>query len=212
MAMRLTTGRRPDPRPAVGLALAVLLHVLGLAVLQWQGRGAARERPAVQQRPLSVRLLWPEPAPRAEAPVARERAARSAAPANRAAAVQSAPAPAAITALPAAPGATSPAEAAPAPEPAASRPLLLSLPARPASAPPRPVREEALNDPRSNTRQSYSERFAATLGTDLTERITPLNGGKRVRKGSSCYEVMDSRASQIDPYGPKWPGAVRSCN
>ena len=205
--------RRRDARPAAGLALAVLLHLLALGLLRWQGGAAPREGPAVTQQPLSVRLLWPAPPPRAAAapaapahPAARPRAtSRSVhepsigpgaitAPAERG----TSPEPAAIS-------------AAAAPAPPTSAPLLLSLPARPASA-PRPTREQALNDPRANTRMGYSERFAATLGTNLSERVTTLNGGRRIRQGSSCHEVMDSRASQLDPNGPKWPGAVKGCD
>jgi hypothetical protein len=191
----------------VALALALLLHGTGWWLLRAPPGQAPRERPAPQQRPLMLRLLWPPPAPARPAPLPPVRRTTERASPR--------PAPQAITSPAETETPTSPSPIAqdtgPAPQPE-PRPLVLTLPPEAASA-PRSTRESALNDPRSNTgRLSYSERFAATLGTDRTERVTPLNGGRRIRRGTSCIEVMDSRASQIDPYGPKWPGGVRSCD
>lgn len=78
-------------------------------------------------------------------------------------------------------------------------PLNLALPSRPASA-PRSMLDQMLNDPRVHTTESASERFARNLGTDETEHVDRMADGRRVRKGSHCYIVRDSRAAQLDPF------------
>jgi hypothetical protein len=202
--------QRRDPRALGWFTLALLLHLGVFLLLRSQGQ-PRRAPAAVERPPLLVRLLWPAERPRIALPVEKP------VPPPRALAVPSlrsssnAPAPSIGIATPEA--ATGTAQAAPSPpaSPGTAAPLVLTLPPQAASA-PRPMRESALNDPRSNTRQTYSERFAATLGTDLSERVTPIEGGRIVRRGSSCTIVMDSRASTIDPYGPKWPSAAKSCD
>ncbi|HJW11579.1 MAG TPA: hypothetical protein VJ598_07325 [Albitalea sp.] len=76
-------------------------------------------------------------------------------------------------------------------------PLVL-VPARAASAAPRSLLDAALNDPRSNTRRSASERLSDALGTDrVEERIAD---GVRVRYRGQCVLVHDSRAGGLDPF------------
>jgi hypothetical protein len=197
----------PRRSALVAMALVLLMHGAGWWLLRSLPNARHRDATASSQAPLMLRLLWPEP----EKPTAARAAApTTSTPVRRPTVVLPqhtvTPSPQAISVQPAEPPASAvAADTAP-------HPLVLTLPPQAASAPPS-ARERALNDPRSNTAtKGFSERFAATLGTDQTERITPLNGGHRMRRGSSCYDVMDSRASQIDPYGPKWPGGVSSCN
>ena len=93
--------------------------------------------------------------------------------------------------------------------------LSASRPAEPASA-PKPLdlsvrRADALDtrppnaalaDPRSNSpRLSPGERMAQALGTDtrLVEVIHP-DGSVRIRQGTSCYGLRESRAAALDPF------------
>ncbi|MED5618884.1 hypothetical protein [Ideonella sp. BN130291] len=200
--------QRRDPRALGWFTLVLLLH-LGVFLLL-RSQGLPRRAPAAAERPpLLVRLLWPAVQPRIAPPPDKPVALPGAVAVPS---LRSAPAaPPAAVSTPAPEAATGTAAPSPPAPPGTPGPLVLTLPPQAASA-PRAMRESALNDPRSNTRQTYSERFAATLGTDLTERVTQIEGGRIIRKGSSCTIVMDSRASTIDPYGPKWPGAAKSCD
>jgi len=83
-------------------------------------------------------------------------------------------------------------------------PLNLALPSAvpPAPAASQPWRNPALADPRANTqRADYAARMADTLGTDTTLREQQLsNGTVRLRQGTQCVEVSESRIGNIDPF------------
>lgn len=204
-----------ERRRGRGLLLAAAVHLGLLALLHGQLRPPARiAAPAAEPPPLVVRLLWPQEAearvtvltPPTAAHAAAERPTPAAAPVERPVVPPQPagqPVPQAITLAvePAASAASSAREA----------PLNLALPAQIASAPPS-VRSQALNDPRTNTRRSYSERFAATLGTDQTPYEEALPGGRRFRKGNQCLDAYESQSAKVDPFGPPKPNVVRSCN
>lgn len=100
---------------------------------------------------------------------------------------------------------SSPKPLAEAPTPAASSPLNLALPSASLDRTPALA---ALRDPRSNThRPDFGERMAIALGSDPSLReeiIAP--GHRRFRKGSSCFDVQDSRDSQINPFDERTRG------
>gem|GEM_PF-4004505 len=101
-----------------------------------------------------------------------------------------------------------------APPTTAHAPLNLTLPANSASAVPRSMVNAALNDSRSNTRLTHSERFAAMLGTN-TDRIEErMAEGMRVREGTSCALVYESRAAVVNPFnqvGVPMPKLAKPC-
>ncbi|MCV2349135.1 hypothetical protein [Paucibacter sp. Y2R2-4] len=100
---------------------------------------------------------------------------------------------------------SAPKSLAEAPAPAASSPLNLALPSASLDRAPALA---ALRDPRSNThRPDFGERMAIALGSDPSLReeiIAP--GHRRFRKGSSCFDVQDSRDSQINPFDERTRG------
>jgi hypothetical protein len=98
----------------------------------------------------------------------------------------------------------------------ASAPKALDLAVPASDALPSSPRDAALNDPRANTSHLVAgERMAQTLGTDtrLVEDIRP-DGSVRVRRGTSCFDARESRATGLDPYNtavlPK-PRQISAC-
>jgi hypothetical protein len=176
-------------------AIVLLLH--GLLWWAWP-RGPAHEQgtppDAAAQAPLSVRLLAPDPAP---APPAAPQTAtvptRSAAPRAPA---RASPAPA-IAVEPTAPPAAAAAQAAA----SAPRELELTLPSAVASPRSPSLRDQWLNDPRSNTpRATVESRIAALNGPDRWE-AEPMDATRtRWRRNGKCIEVHVARNAQIDPY------------
>lgn len=195
--------------------LVLALHLgLGLGVHQ----ALRRPPPApAAAAPVHVWITWRSstpPPPRQDRPAD---AARSHRPAAQPVTAWAAP-------LPASPGPevapqaiTQPTTAAAAPAPAeaaASAPvaLNLSLPARPALAPP-PSRW-AGNDPRANTAPMNGEqRMARSLGTDTALRTVQRGDGMELRRGNGCLQVQPTRAGQIlpaDSSAPR-PSLVGNC-
>ena len=194
---------RSDGRSA-GLLLALVLHAGLLGGLAWRWR--APLAPATPEHPpLMLRWLSPPPAS-AERPVPAARPAQPGPSERRSSTREAIHAPPVKAADRAAP---EPAASPPDPAPTA---LNLALPADAASAPPS-LRGRALNDPRVQPRPGYSERFAATLGTDTTLHEDALpNGGRRFRQGTACVETRESLSAQTDPFGGSKPKIARSCN
>lgn len=93
------------------------------------------------------------------------------------------------------------AEAPPAASAPDTQPLNLGVP-RAVAVPARPsMRDQMINDPRSNSAHATVEsRVAAVVGTDVLveERMDATR--KRVRQHGQCVEVHESRAAQIDPF------------
>jgi hypothetical protein len=204
------------PRRAERAALAafvLLLHVL----LWWAWpRGTAPERgsrpDAAAQAPLSVRLLTLSPAPTTvAAPAAAAAPSRTAAPR----------APVRLTAAPevgVAPSVLPESvllDTAATADAAASAPrdIDLRLPSTAASPRSPSLREQWLNDPRSNTpRATVESRIAALNGPDRWE-AEPMDATRtRWRRNGKCIEVHVSRNAQIDPYNQSFsptPKAVK---
>lgn len=212
-----------SPRRAFGVLAVVAAHlVLLLAALQatvptrrgepnpaaerpalwwlWPVTPAARPAPVAEpSRPLPTRT----PAPRLP-PTAAARTAMPAAPprepavVDRTPASDAAPADRSAAITPSTTGPAPPANGAgPALRPA---PLQLALPRRPPASEPPPA-AWATQDPRVATPRSAGDRFAATLGTDLTLKVQPLNGGgQRFQQGTGCVEVRPAREAQINPF------------
>jgi hypothetical protein len=180
------------PRRAEQVALAAIVLLLHLLLWWSWPRSAAPERgsrpDAVAQAPLSVRLLTLPPAP---ATVAAPEAAAPRAPVRPAAA----PAIGVVRSVPSDPTATV--------EAAASSPRDIDLRLPSAAASPRSpsLREQGLNDPRSNTpRATVESRIAALNGPDRWE-AEPMDATRtRWRRNGKCIEVHVSRNAQIDPY------------
>lgn len=209
---------RPPRRPLWVLAvLAAHLTVL----LAWRQAGGPLRPPQPTPSAESPALWWLWPA----APAPRDATAARPSPTDlaprrptRQADVHATAAISPPSAMPA-PAATAPADALtapastlrpPAPEgdtaasPRADAPgtatLQLALPRRPAASAPPPA-SWATQDARVHRPLSAGERFAATLGTDLTLRTQALNdGGQRLQRGSGCVEVRPARESQINPF------------
>lgn len=100
---------------------------------------------------------------------------------------------------------------------ASAQRLNLALPAKPASgAQPAPAQWAAM-DPRANShRPDFGERMAAALGSDPRLREEIINPGhRRIRQGSRCVDVQDTRNAQINPFnenarmGPKLMSACK---
>lgn len=173
---------------------ALLLLALRSSLLPRQ-RSDAPTAPSV---PLVVRLIATLPA----APAAQPAAAEPRLPSPRVRATALAPPSAAIgQAITLAPPAVD------APSPAASVPdpgikLDLSLPRRAAAASaPRSMREQMLNDPRSNTPRATLESRVATVAGSVElveERMDATR--MRVKQRGGCVEVHVSRNAQIDPF------------
>ena len=184
---------------AVAALHALLLFTLRDALLP-QGRG----KPPVDAPSLTVRLMPPPLLPRS-APAARvASAAKPSAPhavASTPPAEQAAPQPGpqstgqAITSA----AITTPAAVATPASAAASRPLDLR---RALAAPARPtLRDQMLNDPRSNSPPVTVESRVATVAGSIdisTERMDDTR--TRVRQRGKCIEVHASRNAQLDPY------------
>jgi hypothetical protein len=177
------------------LAAGVLL----LHLLLWSAwpRQPARERgvpsAAAAQAPLSVRLLLPQPVPaqRTE-PRTATAADRSATP-RRTRPQQTL----AITAPPE----LGPAAAPPAPAVSAPRELDLRWPSSVASPRSPSLREQWLNDPRSNTpRASVEPRVAAVAGSSAMTEERMDDTKTRFRQNGECIEVHVSRDAQINAW------------
>lgn len=194
-------------------AVVLLLHLL----LWWAWpRGTALQRGALpatpSQAPLSVRLLAPDPLPPEQPlPPAASTAARPMVPRTATTAGQSGPRPSAITAAPAE------SITAPPPVAAASQPKALDVTLPSAVASPRSssLRDQWLNDPRSNTpRASVESRIAAMNGPDRWQ-AEPMDATRtRWRRNGKCIEVHVARNAQIDPYNQSFsptPKAVKDC-
>jgi hypothetical protein len=193
----MTMPRRAERAILAGVVL--LLHLL----LWWAWpRGAAPRRgpvDALTQAPLSVRLLTPQPAPTpSAAPAALPAPARTMVPRAPAS-----PPPPPALAVGAAPAASSASAAAAGQAASASAPRDLDLALPPAQASPRSpsLREQWLNDPRSNTpRATVESRIAALNGPDRWQ-AEPMDATRtRWRRNGKCIEVHVSRNAQIDPY------------
>jgi hypothetical protein len=200
------------PRRVERAALAAAVLLLHLLLWSAWPNPPARVRgsSSAAQAPLSVRLLTPDPAPvQRNEPQAAIAPGRSAAP--RAAAL-----PQRALAITAAPEAE-PAAAPPAPAASAPRDLDLRLPSAVASPRSPSLREQTLNDPRSNTpRASVESRIAALNGPDRWE-AEPMDATRtRWRRNGKCIEVHVARNAQIDPYNQSFsptPKAVKpSCD
>lgn len=189
---------RPEP---AWLWLAVAcLH--GLLLLALRDAFLPRQPDAATTRavlPLRVRVIEPVPVPVAAPTVAPPVAARPVAqtvptrpPATE---PHSGVIGQAVTAAPMA------AEAPPAASAPDTQPLNLGVP-RAIAVPARPsMRDQMINDPRSNSAHATVEsRVAAVVGTDVLveERMDATR--KRVRQHGQCVEVHESRAAQIDPF------------
>ena len=124
---------------------------------------------------------------------------------------QSGPRPLAITTAPTEP------VAAPLPVTAASQPkaLDLTLPSAVASPHTPSLRDQGLDDPRSNTpRASVESRIAAMSGPDRWQ-AEPMDATRtRWRRNGKCIEVHVARNAQIDPFNQSFsptPKAVKDC-
>jgi hypothetical protein len=93
------------------------------------------------------------------------------------------------------------AEAPPAASAPDTQPLNRGIP-RATAVPARPsMRDQMINDPRSNSAHATVEsRIAAVAGTDVLveERMDATR--TRVRQHGQCVEVHESRAAQLDPF------------
>jgi len=93
------------------------------------------------------------------------------------------------------------AEASPAASAPDTQPLNVSVP-RAIAVPAQPsMRDQMINDPRSNSaRATVESRVAAVAGTDVLveERMDATR--TRVRQRGQCVEVHESRAAQLDPW------------
>lgn len=93
------------------------------------------------------------------------------------------------------------AEASPAASAPDTQPLNLSVP-RAIAVPAQPsMRDQMINDLRSNSaRATVESRVAAVAGTDVLveERMDATR--TRVRQRGQCVEVHESRAAQLDPW------------
>jgi hypothetical protein len=166
----------------------------------------------LSQQPLSVRLLPPDPPPLEEKPLrSANPAARTVAPRTANAASPNTVRPSAITVAP------TEAIAAPPPVAAASQPKALDLTLPSAVASPRlpSLRDQGLNDPRSNTpRATVESRIAATSGPDRWEAEPMDDTRTRWRRNGKCIEVHVARNAQIDPFNQSFaptPKAVKDC-
>lgn len=192
-----------------GALLVVLLHLLVLAL--WMSTRLKSPVPAAAPGLVQLRLIpWlAESAAKQERPVESKKTDSAATPRNAPLPPRSSLSPSA-TPSPQAEGEASTSISAPkplaeAPAPAASSPLNLALPSASLDRTPALA---ALRDPRSNShRPDFGERMAIALGSDPSLReevIAP--GHRRFRKGSSCFDVQDSRDSQINPFDERTRG------
>jgi hypothetical protein len=215
----MTATRRRAERAGLWLAVAgahaLLLLALGSAVLPRLRETA----PPVQDAPLRVRLIDASPTAAAPPP------AQPTAPAlrARAAPLERPPivVPQAISAAPVA--AEVPPAAIPAPAPAPTAPNTnAALEWRPprsadAASAPRSMRDQMLNDPRTNSPKPRVEtRIAAVAGsTEWTEEAMDATR-RRMQKNGRCIEVHIARNAQIDPWNQSaqpTPKAVKpSCD
>ena len=197
--MRLAPKMMPRTRPARWLLLLPLALAHVLLALWLSGRHAPAPR-GTQPQALNIVRLDLEtprrPPPRPQPPSVEARLPLPVVvPIEPPRLEDVAPAPNAIT-----PTQTATPRSAAAADAARPAPLNLVLPpAQPAS---QPWRNPALADPRANTRRpNYAARMADTLGTDTTLREQELsNGTTRLRQGTECVEVSESRIGNIDPF------------
>jgi hypothetical protein len=187
------------------MALVLLAHVLLLWAWRFVSPPVAREQgPSVTPNITVLRLVpaTPDPPPTpllraAEPPAAATPTARAnrpprSKPDEPAAA---APAPQAITVL------VSPEPTASAPTTAAPRSLELSVPRATATAPPRRMKDQALNDPRTNSpRASVESRVATVSGTTAVTEERMDDNKTRLRQNGGCIEVHVSRDAQTNPW------------
>lgn len=204
----------PHRAERVLLAAAVLL----LHWLLWWAwpHGSALQRRALlastAQAPLSVRLLSLDAAlPEQPVPPAASAGARPVVPRATMSVTPAGPRSSAITAAPTEP-ITAPPTAAAASQPSA---LDLTLPSAVASPRSPSLRDQWLNDPRSNTtRPSVESRIAALNGPDRWQ-AEPMDATRtRWRRNGECIEVHVARNAQIDPYNQSFsptPEAVKDC-
>jgi hypothetical protein len=192
--------------------VAVLLAHGALLTL-WQIAATPRHADARGVEPLAVLWLRP-PAVDAARPVGRaDTATPRAAPRSdraRPATVAPSVAPPSIT-VSAAP--ERPPGAASAVEP---RPLDLTAPRALAAPAQRSMRNQALNDPRSNSvKPTVETRVAAVAGTPDMEEERMDATRLRIRQFGRCIEVHVSRNAQIDPWNQSvqpTPKLVKPCN
>lgn len=199
-----------------GLWLVVAgVHALLLLALRESTQPRPRgEAPVAQRAPLVVRLIAALPRP--ATPAAKPPATRPPlqAPHARASTVEPPRAALgqAITLAPPAPDGAAPAASVP----RAAAKLDLGLPPRVAGASaPRSMREQMLNDPRSNSpRATVESRVAAVAGSvDIVEERMDATR-MRVRQRGACVEVHVSRNAQIDPFNQSvspTPKIVKPC-
>ena len=164
-------------------AVVVLLHLL----LWWAwSRSPVLQRgawlAATSQAPLSVRLLPPDPSPPEDKPLpSANTAARAVAPRTATTAGPSGPRPFAITAAP------TESVTAPPPAAAASQPSALDLTLPSAVASPRSpsLRDQWLNDPRSNTPRPTA-RAHAPVQTNLQRQRQRSRRGRWTTSDPRC--------------------------
>jgi len=209
-------------RPGVGVAAAVLVLHLGLALVLLGARAWPDRQAGLAPKEIEVRLILMAPLVEGTRPVA-EPALPARAPQPklaRRAEPQAITLPAAVASQPPLPAAdvTAAPEPAPAPAPAAessaASALRLDLP-RAASAPQR-WRQPALDDPRANTpRRTLESMIAGTMGGDNRLIEEPLGDGRiRYRRGSDCIVVHLARSGLIDPFNQSaspTPRLVEAC-
>jgi hypothetical protein len=220
----------PQPRRGLGATwlLSALLHAgLIVAWLQQPGPPAARQVPRMEVRivPLppppadaatkAARLQPPPSQATTDLPAFRKPAARPSQPAAITlpggprpidSPVPQRPSPnAAGTADPqprlSPPLQDPPAPPAPSPDKSALR-LDWAPPSRPAQQSNTPsVREQALNDARSNTqRPSAESRMAQNVGDDRLQEEALGDGRRRIRKGTVCADVHRTHIAQLNPF------------
>jgi hypothetical protein len=192
LALQGLNGHRQSPaQPAAGKAL-IQISLLPARVPARQVRLPAQPRHSALRRSAAATALTPAVNPEMPNPDSQDRQA-----------------------------ATTPDKASESTGPAPVKPLAqrlnLALPGKPASgAQPAPAQWAAM-DPRANShRPDFGERMAAAIGSDPTLREEIINPGhRRIRQGSRCLDLKDTRNSQINPFdetarmGPKLMSACK---
>jgi hypothetical protein len=209
MSWRARTGSQR--RVALVAVLAVHAALFTLLGRTWMPRptSPAADRVSVRLIPTTPALVRPQPpadpTPRTAKPVSAIRP-------NRPRPVDPAPPQDVPTVAADTPG--NPSGITFAPEAPASQPRPLDLTVRRGSVVAPDSRNQALQDPRSNTpRTTPEQRMSAAFDTRVIEESLG-DGRRRIRQGSSCVIVTPSRAAQINPFddrSARTPSLVSPC-
>ena len=200
-----------------GWVLVLLLHLLALGLLRELRRSEPLPASAQQTRVWLITLPLPSPKKRPDPTEIEAKAPRSSAsPQAKRIAVSTLPLPintanGTPTIAPSTTAVTAAQEPLPGPPGQAPARLNLNLPARAASGAQSTPAQMAARDPRSNShRPDMGERMALALGSDPSLREEIINPGhRRIRQGSTCIDINDTRNSQLNPFdenarmGPK---------